>query len=167
MNYDNLNKWLAVLANIGVLAGIVFLSLEIDQSNRIAEREARSELIDLSIASNRASWESPEIAALMVKLREKNPELTEIEEYRAFSYANLQVNQAIRLNLTFEEGLLDEAVLERNMAGNRSFLRGLPGLAPYLRQALDQVGLTEIAFGSDGTASIRSLGEVILQIESN
>ena len=32
MNLDNLNKWLMLVANIGVLAGIFFLVLEIRQN---------------------------------------------------------------------------------------------------------------------------------------
>jgi len=167
MNFDVANKWLTLLANIGVLVGIVFLFLEIDQSNRIAERETRSELLDFNIESNRASWENPEIAALMVKLRDVNPELNDIEGYRAFSYANLQVNHALRLNATHEDGFLSDELLVRNLNGNKTFIQGIPGLAPYLRQAIERVGLTELAFGEDGPRPLRNLAETILIIESN
>ena len=166
MDFDVLNKWLSLLANTGVLVGIVFLSLEIEQSNRITEREARSEILDFNIELNRTSWENPEIAALMVKLRETNPELNEIEGYQAFSYANLQVNQALKLNATYEDGFLSDELLERNLDGNRNFLKGIPGIAPYLRQAIERVGLTERAFGDSGPRSLRNLAEAVRQIES-
>ena len=46
MNMDILNKWLTLVANAGVIAGIIFLSIEvgqqsesIDQSNRIANAQ--------------------------------------------------------------------------------------------------------------------------------
>jgi hypothetical protein len=34
MNLDNFNKWLTLTANVGVLAGIVFLAVEIQQSRQ-------------------------------------------------------------------------------------------------------------------------------------
>ena len=49
MNMDSVNKWLILVANIGVIAGIVFLGIEIDQnqssienSNIIAELTSNS-----------------------------------------------------------------------------------------------------------------------------
>lgn len=36
MNLEPANKWLTLLANMAVLAGIVFLALEVPQSNHIA-----------------------------------------------------------------------------------------------------------------------------------
>ena len=45
MNLDKTIQYLTLAANVGVLIGIGFLVLEIDQANRIADREARSELI--------------------------------------------------------------------------------------------------------------------------
>ena len=52
MNLDNLNKWIALLANIGVVAGIVFLALEINQSNRATQSatyQARMNEMDQSL----------------------------------------------------------------------------------------------------------------------
>jgi len=165
MNFDNLNRWLTLVANLGVLAGIVFLSLEIDQSNRIAEREARGELLNIVTDINRSSWENPEIAELMVKLRNFDPELTANEEYRAISFAMLQINQAIRLNATYEEGFLPEEILARYLMGSRNFISGLPGLAPFLREAISQLGLTEVAFGDNGVGALKNLGEEVVRIE--
>ena len=33
MNLDNLNKWLTLTANLGVIVGIIFLSIEVSQQN--------------------------------------------------------------------------------------------------------------------------------------
>ena len=165
MNIDNLNKWLTLIANLGVLAGIVFLSLEIDQSNRIAIREARSQLLDTRAEINMASWANEDIAELMVKLRELAPELTPIEEYRAYSFAMLQITQAIDLNANYEGGFLTDQLLARNMEGARNVIRGLPALAPYLRQGIEQLQLSEPVFGDDAVAALRNIGEEIVRIE--
>jgi hypothetical protein len=165
LKLSNLNEWLALGANLGVLAGIVFLSLEIDQSNRIAIREARSELLDFRTDLNIASWENADVAALMVKLTEISPELSPIEEYRAHSFASLQITQAINLNANYEEGFISDEILNRNMNGSRNVIRGLPGLAPYLRQAVEQLELSEAVFSEGGNPALRNLGEEVLRIE--
>ena len=43
MNVDKFNSWLTLLANVGVLAGIVFLALEIKQNTQMLERQAHLE----------------------------------------------------------------------------------------------------------------------------
>ncbi len=40
MNLDSLNKWLSLLANLGVLAGIIFLAVEIQQNTAVSQFEA-------------------------------------------------------------------------------------------------------------------------------
>jgi hypothetical protein len=41
MNTEKLNHWLSLTANIGVLIGIIFLAIEIGQTNQLMEAEAR------------------------------------------------------------------------------------------------------------------------------
>ena len=39
MNTDRLNRWLTLAANLGVLAGLIVLIMEIRQSSAIAEAQ--------------------------------------------------------------------------------------------------------------------------------
>ena len=41
MNSEKLNRWLALLANIGVIAGIVFLAVEIQQNTNMTRAQTR------------------------------------------------------------------------------------------------------------------------------
>jgi len=43
MNLDNANQWLTLLANLGVIAGIIFLGLEIQQNTRTMQATAIQE----------------------------------------------------------------------------------------------------------------------------
>jgi hypothetical protein len=53
MKMDKLNKWLTLTANIGVLAGIVFLAIEINQNTESNQAQTRSD-----VASNHVwLWE--------------------------------------------------------------------------------------------------------------
>jgi hypothetical protein len=45
MNLENLNKWLSLAANLGVIAGIIFLAIEIRQNQESLDRN--SDLVEL------------------------------------------------------------------------------------------------------------------------
>ena len=42
MKLDNLNKWLTLIANVGVLSGIVFLAIEVQQNSNAISSQTRS-----------------------------------------------------------------------------------------------------------------------------
>ena len=46
MYLDKLNKWLILAANLGVIAGIILLAIELQQNNELLAAQARSERID-------------------------------------------------------------------------------------------------------------------------
>ena len=46
MNLDNLNKWLTLSANLGVLLGIVFLALELRQSTNMTRAQTRDAMTE-------------------------------------------------------------------------------------------------------------------------
>jgi hypothetical protein len=64
MNLDNLNKWLTLAANVGVVAGLVFLVVEVQQNTNIARSSAYRES-----TQDMADWRA---------LIASNPELTYI-----------------------------------------------------------------------------------------
>ena len=61
MNLDKLNPWLSFLSNIGVLVGIVFLAIQIQQTNRVSDAES-SRAVNEAMASVRSILnERPEV----------------------------------------------------------------------------------------------------------
>jgi hypothetical protein len=138
MKRIDVGQTITILANLGVIAGIVFLAAEISQSNRIAIRDARSELTERTYELQSAILHNPETAELMVKLGEKQAKLTPQEEYRARSYATLIVNLAATINLNWEDGFLTEDALARNLQALGGNIRRTPGIAPFLMEMLPQ-----------------------------
>lgn len=51
MNTDSLNKWVAILSNLGVLAGIVFLGIEIQQNSNMTQAQTRTQLTEQALQS--------------------------------------------------------------------------------------------------------------------
>ena len=74
MNTDSVNKWLTLAANIGVIAGIIFLAIEVQQNNEalgVQARLSRENVLREGIARRMLS---PELLRATVKAQE-NEEL--------------------------------------------------------------------------------------------
>jgi hypothetical protein len=82
MNIEKVNNWIALIANLGVVAGVVFLALEIQQNNELLIQDSRYSMLE-----NQKDWKfflngDPEIAKLIYS--SDNKELSEIEKLRRF-----------------------------------------------------------------------------------
>jgi hypothetical protein len=93
MNLDSLNKWLTLSANAGVIAGIVFLAIEISQ-NTIAIRAEIYQTRSYEVAdANRFRAESEYIIPIWAKVRDESGrfdpnlvgELTFVEKERLWA----------------------------------------------------------------------------------
>ncbi|MEH6550041.1 MAG: hypothetical protein V7711_17295 [Pseudomonadales bacterium] len=82
MNTEKTNHWISLLANLGVVAGVVFLAFEIQQNNELLVQDSRYSMLE-----NQKDWKfflngDPEIAKLMYASH--IGDLTEIEKLRRF-----------------------------------------------------------------------------------
>lgn len=85
MKRIDLGQTLNTLANAGVIAGIIFLAVELNQNNEFLELEAKATLSEnLQNGWDRISSD-PELAALFIKDRNEE-ELSEVEEMRLNAY---------------------------------------------------------------------------------
>ena len=82
---DSVNKWLTLAANGGVIAGIVFLGIEMQQNNSLLEAQAGYNLFQNRISDMELAQSSHEFALLMQKLSD-NEELTRVEEIQSRNY---------------------------------------------------------------------------------
>ena len=49
-NKEELDRWLAALANVGMIAGIVFLAVEIRQNTEMVQSQTRDSITEKQIA---------------------------------------------------------------------------------------------------------------------
>ena len=91
MNLDNLHKWLTLLANVGVVAGIFFLAFEIRQNEEMLDRQYELAVVDSnSMARSRFTrirelWlENPELRKIF-NAGMSGAELDEFDELQFFS----------------------------------------------------------------------------------
>lgn len=134
---DRLNQWLTLAANLGVLVGLIFLVVELNQANRIAayssENARRTQFLDM----NTSRIENPEIIA---KLMQPDAELDEVEWVQALYTARQQTNTWIDAEHAVRYGLLSEETYGEIFRDIDTIVAEMPGLHPafeYLFEAYD------------------------------
>ncbi len=85
MDSDKLNRWLTLGANIGVLIGIIFLAIELQQNNENLAAEVRATNFFGMADTWRMVAESPELAGAIMK-DFADEELSPSESNQLFSY---------------------------------------------------------------------------------
>jgi len=81
----DLGRTLNTLANVGVIAGIIFLAVELNQNNEFLELEARATRAQIFLDGWERIASDSELVALMIKDR-KNEVLTDAEEMQLNAY---------------------------------------------------------------------------------
>jgi hypothetical protein len=109
MKLDTVNKWLILVANIGVLAGIVFLAYELKQNTVATQLEAASNFntsfadIEMLIAGD------TDFSGLLIKGRTRAV-LTENEEFRLKVFYGNVLRQWQFIHFQFLTDALDEEI---------------------------------------------------------
>ena len=137
MDTDRLTRWLTLLANIGVIAGIVVLAFEIKQSNRIAiastEIEVRNSFDDI----NESIFSDPNLTELLVRLSDVDAQVTPEEDYRIYAFVLSVINTWLGIEVAYANGLVPASTYNVIEDDIRGFLFSLPGMHPYFQRGYD------------------------------
>jgi len=132
VNLDSTNRWLTLVANIGVLAGIIFLAYELQQNTVATQLEAASNFnasfseIELFIAG------SPEFAELLSRGRE-GEEITGADQLRLLVFYNQVLRQWQFTHFQYMSGAMDEDNWQAQRAFMEEIIRGDLGLLNHWR----------------------------------
>ena len=107
MDIDRLNRWLTLGANIGVLFGIVFLIIELNQTSEMNRGETRNQVASELSELLRDVGNNPQLADLIVRA-ENGDELTpaEVMQYRQRILSMLRYFENVHYQ--YRQGLYDE-----------------------------------------------------------
>jgi hypothetical protein len=136
MNIEKLNPWLTLLANIGVIAGIVFLAFEIRQNTTATELDAASNYeaalreYELFVAGN------PDFTEIIVKSIAGKP-LTEIEQFRVHMFFRGALRNWQTAYFQYQLGALDEPIWESQLGFMKDVIRSDGGVRDFWRSNQD------------------------------
>ena len=120
MDTDRLNRWLTLLANVAVVAGIIFLGFELRQNNELLQFEAGSIYFENRVWGANKTLENPEFARVIFKAR-SGEELDDFEAYqvdqfyrRVFMGFNWEYSQAMAGRLELIRNDRWRAIIKEN-----------------------------------------------------
>lgn len=137
MNVDKLNKWLALIANVGVLIGILFLILELQQSNRIALVSTEIETRNNFAALNDLMITNRYLTGLVEEARESDAEFTPEERSVLAQYAARNLQGWRNVVTSYDYGLVNEVSYLATFDDIRRLIRGFPGMHSIWQTVID------------------------------
>jgi len=106
MKKIDLGQTITILANLGVIAGIVFLGVELRQNNELMEAQARSNVSERLIGLAEALYQNPELAAALTKSR-NDQDLSDVEEEMLYAFDLRRLRGYETQYREFREGVVD------------------------------------------------------------
>jgi hypothetical protein len=116
MDSDKLNTWLSLLTNLGVVAGLAMLVIEISQTNNLAEAAAAQRRSDQIMEAQKDYALSDYLPSIVVKYREGGIDTltaAEVSRYQLWESA-----RRIRMSAQYRQyrmGYLDRETAERTV----------------------------------------------------
>jgi len=111
MNLDKVNKWLTLVANIGVIAGIVFLAVEIRQNTETQRLSAAQQVLGLSYSNWTVQATDGTFARLSLKVS-KGEKLTPSETIDYDLMLRSLFIGIWQVHYQYESGFLDHEIYD-------------------------------------------------------
>ncbi len=134
MNFDRLNQRLNLVASAGVIVGLVFLIVELNQSNRIASYAAEHSLRNQWVELNTVFIENSDVYA---KLRLADVDLSPSEQVEAVMIARLMINTWKDAESAYNYGLLSDESFDTVLKDISVAMVENPGLIPFFAYMAD------------------------------
>jgi len=127
MNLDRLNRWMALAANIGVLAGILFLSFEFRQATMTSRIEAARQFQKSFSQIEFFIVQSPDFAELLVK-RRNGEEVSNTDQFRLATFYGNVLRTWQNTHFQYLSGALDGDIWQGHQTWLTEVLKGDRGL---------------------------------------
>ncbi len=112
MKADNVNRWLTLGANVGVVIGIVFLAVELQQNNELLQSQADITYVEMRIGAYHNLLQNDELLKTVLKAKE-GEDLSPLESHRLeILYRSVFINWEWEYG-QYEKGLLDKPPASR------------------------------------------------------
>jgi hypothetical protein len=116
MNSDLVTKWTAIITNIAVVIGLIFVGLEFENSTKAIESERVDVYAQGWSDTNIALMENKEFFSIWYRAYTDTASLSDEEVARMEIYLNIGSSHFTRMYLAHESGLLPDALWEDQKA---------------------------------------------------
>ncbi len=137
MHTERINTWLTLCANIGVLVGIIFLAVEVRQSNSIAIATTEISVREQFRSNNEMVLTNDAVAELLAKAADVNAEFSDVETEKLYAYMFVYINTWKSIEIAYENGMLPRATFDVVLDDIREILLGYPAVRPVAQWWID------------------------------
>ena len=139
MKFDNANQWLTLISNFAVIAGIVFLAVELQQNTKQLETQSYQAWVATNMEINTAIAD-PELSGIIARGHLNPRDLTR-DTYVAYAMIHMSMLQmAQSTHYLYLQGSLDKELWEAEMYRAAAIIN-IPGV----RQWWDAGAKTQLA----------------------
>lgn len=127
MDIQKLNSWLTFLANIGVIAGIVFLAIEIRQNSDAVRAQTRAQLAEGVTELFSVNMNDQEYADVLMRGNNVE-ELSPVERYQYYRHRSAWIHYWNNVAYQYQMGMYDESEFTHQISTIRNDNETYPGL---------------------------------------
>ena len=129
MKFDDLNRWMSLLASAGVIAGLLLLAFELKQNREMTRAQTRNEIALGVIDLMALSASNPQLAKV-IRRGDAGEELSPDEQfqYRRMVIATLRYYENVYYQ--YQQGLYDEGQFDRGAQAWKAYAMRAQGAEP-------------------------------------
>jgi len=123
---------------VALLASLVFLAMEINQSNKIAITSIQYDILADFNEYHRQVLADPEVAEFVAKLKSADGMvLSPAERARAHAFVTIMINIWYAVQTAYDNGQLTDEAFQAYRDDARHSLLRYPGVIPYFRESIE------------------------------
>ena len=126
MKKIDLGQMIGILANVGVIAGIIFLAVELQQNQRMVMAQTRNEIARMTIELQQVNRD-PEQARIIIR-GNAGEQLTDVERFQLNRWADVTLRFWENMEYQYRQGLFDEEEYLGELQSFRNRMNGQAGL---------------------------------------
>jgi hypothetical protein len=126
MKLDDVNRWMSLLASLGVIAGLLLLAFELQQNRQMVRAQTRNDIALGIMDMMFVTASNPQLNSVM-RRGNAGEELTpdENEQYRQMMVARLRYYENVYYQYT--QGLYDRSQFDKQKAAWKAYAERSPG----------------------------------------
>ena len=137
MDSDRINRWLFLGANVGVLVGLIFLALEIQQANRIAIATTEITVRESWGSLNETIYTNPETAALLAKARIADAEFSDAEREMLDAYVSRLTNTWDGIQEAYANEMVSRVTFDTAIEDMKWTIDTYPGMRSFFEDSVE------------------------------
>jgi predicted DNA-binding protein len=130
------------LGGAAVVVSLLFVYLEFSQSNAIASATINREIIEDINQMHDLTLAEPEVAELLVRMKDPQAEYSEVDKRRIRSVVTRWMNRWVAVHVAHRKGVLDDDIYEIYTLDMAQVVENFPAAKPYFAQFLDLYPMT-------------------------